>query len=152
MDDPLGVGRLDRLGNLPRHAQRLLHGKPSPPQPLGERLSFDELQHEEVRPLIRIETVDGGDMGMVQGGQRLGFAFKAREALRIAAEACRQHLDRDFVAELGVGGAVHLTHAAFAELGGDPVVGERVADHFQGQTFPKSRSLERGRTQRLSAL
>ncbi len=29
----------------------------------------------------------------------------------------------------GVLGAVHLTHAAFAELGGDPVVGDVLADH-----------------------
>jgi hypothetical protein len=87
MDDPLGMRRFDRLGNLPRHAQRLLHRKPPLPQPLGERLSFDQFQNQKVRFTVRIETVNTGDVGMIERGQRLGLTFKARETLRIAAEA-----------------------------------------------------------------
>ncbi len=117
MDDPLGVRRLHRLGDLPRYAQRLFDRKPSPPQTLSECLSFDEFQHEEVRALIGIESMNGGDVRMVQRRQRFGFALETREALGIPAEACGQYLDRDVTAELGVGGAIHLAHAAFAQLG-----------------------------------
>ena len=40
----------------------------------------------------------------------------------------RQHLDRHLTPEFGVTGAVDGTHTAFAQLSGDPEVGQRLAD------------------------
>ena len=73
---------------------------------------------------FRVKTVYAGDVGMVQRGQGLGLALEAREAGGIPADAGGQHLDRDLAAELGVRRAIHFPHAAFAELGGDPVMSD----------------------------
>ena len=66
----------------------------------------------------------------------IGLALKADQRLRISADARRQNLDRHLEAQLRVRGALHLSHAACAELGGEPVVGEGRADHFRDRTFP----------------
>ena len=60
-------------------------------------------------------------------GQR--FLAKAVAGLLVTQKARRQHLHRHVAAQLLVPGAVHLAHAAGAELLEDPVVGERAADH-----------------------
>ena len=39
------------------------------------------------------------------------------EAIRIVGERLRQHLQRHVPIELGVSGAIHLSHAAFTNLG-----------------------------------
>ena len=72
-------------------------------------------------------------MGMIQRGERLRFALETRQAIRVRGERVRQHLDRDLAAEAGVGGAVHLAHAAFADLRGDFVDAEAGAGS-EGQT------------------
>src|SRR5260370_41864290 len=38
--------------------------------------------------------------------------------------------NHDIAIQLGVGGAVDRSHAALAELGGDPVVRDALPDHF----------------------
>ena len=59
---------------------------------------------------------------MIERRQDLGFALEARHALGILREAGGQHLDGHVAPELGIGGAIHLAHAALAELGGDAVM------------------------------
>ena len=65
---------------------------------------------------------------MIQGGQNLGFALEAREALGIGGDGLGQHLDRHLAAELRVLGPIDLPHTAFAQLGGDPEMRQRLAD------------------------
>ena len=52
---------------------------------------------------------------MVQGGQHLGLALKAGETV-IVGDGRQQHLHRDVAAELGIGRAIHLSHAAWPSL------------------------------------
>lgn len=56
---------------------------------------------------------------MVELSEKLSFALEAREAFLVLRELLRQDLDRDLALQLRVGGAIHLTHAAFTQLGGD---------------------------------
>ncbi len=71
-------------------------------------------------------SIKRGRRSGVHESQRFGFTLETRKALRIAAETGRQNFDRDLAAKLGVGGTIHFAHAAFAELGSDPVMGERL--------------------------
>jgi hypothetical protein len=48
--------------------------------------------------------------------------------------------DRDFSAELGVGGAVHLAHSARADRAGDAVVGQDLTDQGLAFSHPGSNS------------
>ena len=50
----------------------------------------------------------------------------------VGGEGRRQHLDRHLAAERDVFGQINLTHAAFAELGGDPEVREGCVDQVGG--------------------
>ena len=60
--------------------------------------------------------------GMVEGGDGAGFALEAGEPIGIARQLGGQHLERDVAAELRIGGAIHLAHAACAELVENSVV------------------------------
>jgi hypothetical protein len=71
------------------------------------------------RPLF--DAVDRNNIRMGQRGQQLGFTTKAREPVGVGREGVRPDLDCQVTVELGVGGAIHSSHAAFSELGGDAV-------------------------------
>ena len=79
-------------------------------------VALDQLHHERGHAVRLLEAVDVRDVRMVQRGEDFGFALEPREALGIRREALRQDLDRDLAFQLRVGGAIHLAHAAGAEL------------------------------------
>jgi len=87
------------------------------------------------RPYIRIgplgvlKGIDGRYVGVVEGGEDLGFALEAGEALWIGGHRFGQHLDRDLSAQLRVVGKVDLTHATFTKLGGDLEMGKIRSNH-----------------------
>jgi hypothetical protein len=85
---------------------RALQWPPSAIAPLGRR---DE------------EAVQRGDVGMVERGERAGFALEPSDALLVARHLLGQDLDRHLAPEPGVAGAVHLSHASRAE-GGEHLV------------------------------
>ena len=62
------------------------------------------------------------------------FASRVNRASRSgsSANAVGQHLDRDLAIELRVARAVHLAHAALAELGEDLMRTQHLANHRQG--------------------
>jgi hypothetical protein len=85
-----------------------------------------------------VEAVDRRDVGMLELGQYLGLALQARQPLGVVGKRGRQHLDGDVPLQPGVFGAIHLTHAALAQLGDDAIVRECRAD-FHGKVSVPSR-------------
>ena len=77
----------------------------------------------------RFDRVDRDDVGMIESSYRLGLTFEALEPIRIIGHFRWENLEGHLAVELGVLGSIHLTHTAFAELAGDFVVGERLANH-----------------------
>jgi hypothetical protein len=75
---------------------------------------------------------------VVEGGQDLGFTPKTRHAAGVTGERLGNNLDGDVAAQLGICGAVHLAHPAFAELGGDAVVGNGLGAHRSYGILPLS--------------
>jgi hypothetical protein len=73
----------------------------------------------------------GGDIGMVERGERLGLALEPRHPFRVARERVRQHLDRDVTLQPRVACTIHLAHSARAEQGND-VVGAEARAGAQG--------------------
>src|SRR5258708_6740903 len=71
-----------------------------------------------------LESVDCGDVRMVQGRERFRFALKPVQAVGVRGECIRQDLDRDLTSEGGVRRPVHLPHAAFADRRGNFVDAE----------------------------
>ena len=61
---------------------------------------------------------------MIERGRGTGFRLKAGEGFGLRMMAQRNRLDGDFTAEARVAGAIHLAHAAGAELLKDFVCAE----------------------------
>ena len=76
-----------------------------------EGLALDELHREEVDALGFFNREDRDDAGMIEGGQGLGLAAEALQAIRACGHPGGQHLERHVAPELRVGGAIHLAHA-----------------------------------------
>jgi hypothetical protein len=93
-------------------------------EPIRESRPFDQFHDQRGRPVDLLETVDLGDVRMVQRRQHLRFALQAREPIGIAGKRFRQDLDRHLSLQPGVARAIHLTHAAAAERLGDFVGAE----------------------------
>ena len=118
MDDPLFVGRFERLRDLPRDRQRLINRNRLVRETIGERRSLDQLQDEGLQcGLPRawrgdrfFKAVNRGDVRMIERGQDLRFALEACEPVDIEGEELGQNLQRDVAIELGVACAIDLAH------------------------------------------
>src|SRR6185436_13848899 len=81
---------------------------------------FENQVAGRVRRLL--EAVNGGDVGMIERCQELGFTLEASELLRVARELRWQRLDGDLAVELSVARQIHHAHATAAQLAFDEVV------------------------------
>jgi hypothetical protein len=58
---------------------------------------------------------------MIQGGESPDLSVEARETLGVHCDRVRKYFDGNVPSEIRVRGAIHLTHAANANLVGDLV-------------------------------
>ena len=75
-----------------------------------------------------LDRVDGDDVRVIERRQCLGLALEPPQSLLRARQLSREYLERHLPLELGVLGAIDLSHTAFTELGGDPEIRQRLAD------------------------
>ena len=127
VNDALLVCGFHRRRDLPCDQQRVVHGNWAARDPLRQVLAVDEFHHEGERAAGAFESVDGGDVGMVQRGERSRFALEACDPLRILGEPIGQHFDCDRSVQAGVDGAIDGAHAAFTNRCGDFVDAEATA-------------------------
>ena len=116
--------------------QRLIHGNRTTGDLLLKRLAFHQLQHESLGTVGLFQSVDLGDVGVVQAGQYLCFPFETGHALGIKSKHLREDLESDIAIQLGVMGAVNLTHAPFAELLLDAVMRNALTNHGKLSPLP----------------
>ena len=90
-----------------------------------ERAAVDDLHREEGRSRRLLDGVDGHDVRMIEGGDRFGFALKARAARGIVGGLARQDFQRDTAFESRILRFVDLAHPAGAQTPNDPVVAQR---------------------------
>ena len=75
--------------SLPRDRQRFVERYAStflPFEPLGQRPSLNQLEHQRMELAFGLEPVDGGDVWMIQGREDFGFALKARQSVAVCGE------------------------------------------------------------------
>ena len=82
---------------------------------VSERRPLDQLHHDRAHLAGVFEAVHVRDVGVVQGGQHLGFTGKARQPIGIVGDGGEQHLERHVALQLRVTRPVHLAHAARSE-------------------------------------
>ena len=103
MHDPLFVRRFERLGDLSGHMEGIVGRHRSAGDAIRERGSLDELHHERRRAAAVLDTVDGGDVGMIR--ERSCLTGKARQAFAVGRKRLGEDLDRDVAPEIGIGRA-----------------------------------------------
>ena len=128
MQDAAPVGGGDRGHELHREIEegverQALHG-----HQLRELTALDQLGDDEAAQTDVFDRVHGEDTGLVERGGMRASSLEPREARGVERHCIREHLDRDLTAQLGVAGAIHLTHATGAEGRQDLEVGELGAD------------------------
>jgi hypothetical protein len=119
--------RFQRLGNLLRDRECLVERNRTVEDSIRKRRAVDEFHHQRGRGGGSFETVDGRDVGMVQRGERPGFALEAGEPIGIGSHGVWQHFDRDRAREIDVSRCINLTHAADAKERRDLVGAEATA-------------------------
>ena len=80
-----------------------------------------------MNPIRVLKAVYGGDVGMVERGQKLCLSLKTSQPLGILGESLRKDLDGDFPFQSGVFGPVDLSHATFTEFLQDAIVRDALA-------------------------
>ena len=93
-----------------------------------EIVALDEFHHQRAHAAGFFKPMDVGNVGMVQGRQRLRFARESCEPVRIVGERIREGFERDIAIQLRVASPVYQTHSALANLCGDFVDAEARAD------------------------
>ena len=91
---PLGVRGGQGVGERHGDLQELLERQAPGRDELREGLALDVLHGEEACAVGLFDRIDGDDVGMVEGGDRLDLAFEAGEALGVLGEGRRQRLQR----------------------------------------------------------
>ena len=125
MDHAALVRRFERVHDLLADVRGVVRRQRSARDAIGQRLALDPLE-DQVAGFVPglLEAMDGGDVGMVERGEQLGFALEAGELLGIARDLGGQRLDRNEPIELAIAGEVDHAHATAAELAFDDVVAE----------------------------
>ncbi len=147
MDDAALVRGVQRVGNLPRDVQHLVERQRALRDPSRQIVAVDELHHERAHAAAFFQSVNLGDMRMVQGRERLGLASETRQTIGIAREGFGKDLQRDVAIELRIARTKHLAHAAGADRCDDFVRSDarthglhRVRGSYVGRSFSSRQS------------
>jgi hypothetical protein len=119
-------------------------GSGPPGQPLRQVLPHCQLHRQEADPFRLVQSVDHGDVGMIERGEELRFPVKPRQSLGVLGEDIREDLDGDRSVERRIGRFPDHPHPALADLFHETVMGKHPAG-LKGQaevssSYPSSRS------------
>ena len=125
MHDARGMRLRETVGDLVGDVGEPSRRQPAVGQQVAQGLAFHPFHGDERHAGLMADVMDGQDVGMVQGGSRLGFPLEATQAISIVGETGWEDFDRDPAIEAGIECAVHLTHAACPERTEDLIRTER---------------------------
>src|SRR5262245_40549028 len=118
MNDSLFMCRFECLGDLLGNWQRLVHRNWASRNPICKRLAFDTLHDERLHTIRLLQTVDVGNVRMIERGEHLRFSPESSESVGIRCEGTRQYLQGVVSIERSVMCSPDLAHPAFANQGG----------------------------------
>ena len=129
VDDPLGVRREKRVGNLDGPGDDFVRLEAPLDHALAERLALEQLHRNEVAAFMLVDVVDRANVRVVERGRGLGLSLETCDRLKIAALLLAQELQGDWSFQAQTLGPVDDAHAAAAEFRRDAVVRKGLADH-----------------------
>src|SRR5262249_35630054 len=81
------------------------------------------------------QSVNGGDVGMIQRRKHPRFTVKSRNAFGIVAEGFRKKLDSYTSAQFRISGLIHIAHAPRSKVARDFVMRKFRADHAETENL-----------------
>ena len=129
VDDPGRVRGVERIRNVDADVEDELVRDRLRTDSMLERLSFQELHHDELLALELADVVDRADVRMIQGRSSPRFPLKAFDRVTVLQDRFGKELERDVAAQSGVLRLVDDAHAAPTQLRDHLVVRYRLADH-----------------------
>ena len=114
------MSRGERLGKRGGNLDNALHGATSLGDQTLKGMPLDEFHGEKVDAVGFLDREHRNDVRVVEGSDRASLA-EARQTLGIVRHLGGKHLEGHVAAELGIGGTVHLSHAACADRGCNPI-------------------------------
>jgi hypothetical protein len=130
MDDALGVGDVESIGNLNSEVKDLRKWKRVAMNMLAQGLAVNEFHGDERTMILLANVVDGANAGVVESGSGVGFAAKALQSLGILRHVFGQKLEGDGAVQASVLGFVDHTHSASTEFFNDAKVRDGLVDHW----------------------
>ena len=125
MHDARGMRLRETVGDLVGDVGEPSRRQPAGGQQVAQGLAFHPFHGDERHAGLMANVMDGQDIGMVQGGSRLGFLLETTQTISVVGETGWEDFDRDPAIEAGIERAVHLTHAARPERTEDLIRTER---------------------------
>ena len=95
VDDPLLVRGFERVRDLPGDGQGFVERHGAARDTLRQIVTVDEFHHESRHAPAFLETVDRGDVRMIEGGEDFRFALKPRQPVGVSRQRRRQDFDGD---------------------------------------------------------
>jgi hypothetical protein len=112
MHDARLVRDVERVSDLLRGFDRRSDRDRTLCDPIGQRVAFDEFEHERRLSRTLNDVVDRGDVRMIECGQRARLALESGHRIPIGGNARREDLDRDIAAQARIACAIHLAHSS----------------------------------------
>ncbi len=130
VENAFGVGGCEGVDALKSDGEEAIERERGA-QLVAQRGAGDELHDQQDIVLFFDNVVDGGDIGMNEGGGALAFAEEEVAVGSRIAVTAEHALDGNRALECGIEGAVNLAHAAGAEQGLDPEAADDAAQRFR---------------------
>jgi hypothetical protein len=87
VDDAFLVRRLQGFGDLHEAGKSFVYRNPTSLEPFGQRFAFHELHHQKSNAVRFFQTMNRGDIGMVQRSKKPRLTLEAGQALAICVNA-----------------------------------------------------------------
>src|SRR5208282_218471 len=114
MDDALGVGRVERIGDLDAERKQCVEFHGTVADEMLQGRAVEVLHDDEGLAVLLANVVDGADIRMVERGRSPGLAAEALERLAVSGYIFGEEFQGDEAVEAGVLGLVDDAHAAAA--------------------------------------
>jgi hypothetical protein len=124
MHDAALMGAFERISDLPRDRECFIDRDRTLRDPIRESRTLDELHDQEGTGLAFFDAMNVRDIRMVERGENLRFAPKARQSIDIRCDGGKKNLDRDVAIQFRITGPIHLAHAAHADERSNVVASE----------------------------
>ena len=115
MHDPPFVRSFECVGDLQRDVECVRNREQPIGEPVGQRWSLDQLEHQRTNAPGLFKSVNRGNVRVIQRGQQPGLTIEACQSIGIGDHVRRQHLDRHVAIQSSIAGPIDFTHSADSE-------------------------------------